>query len=901
MEMNQRPEWILHIVSNTHWDREWYFSFERYRWRLVKLMDRLVDLLENQPAAQPFLMDGQYIPIQDYLEMRPGQRDRVTRLVKTGRLQIGPWYTQPLETIASGEAMIRNLMLGIQLSLEMGAVSHIGYMIDEFGHVSQLPQICQGFGIQDIVIWRGVPRGMQSLFQWVGSDRSALQVFYSNSGYGEATALPAELENQVEMLDWTPQYRLGLENRIKTLLELRTPKATTRHLLALNGIDHSFAQENLGEVLSKAQGLVPGARLVYSTLPAYIQAVKAEHARDGIPLQTHAGELLDSNESVLTDIHSFRCEQKAFNRQVESLLEKWAEPFACLAWLAGYPYPQEGLWKAWEYVLQNHSHDSLGCCSVDEVYRQVMGRYEWAAGLAKEIQEESLQFICRQTGAPDSEVWVAVFNPLGWARDEWVVTSLDLPLALGEEYFSLYDGEQETPYTLLEQKDTFRLRYNPQRGHPTRTPVRQVTIGFFATPVPGLGYKFYQLRETAPHEHALPALCPAPGILENEFLRVKINPNGTYDLTDKITGAAFYGLGYLEDSGEAGDGYNHFPPAQDEIFTSLAAQADYRLIRDNGLTAEVQISLELHIPEGLNADRTRRSEVRAACKITQTLVLQPTSRRLDVRICIDNQARDHRMRLVFPTQLQSEHSWAAMPLEVVKRAIAVPVASENTDEQPRPTHPQQHFVDVQNGSIGLMVANQGLYEYEVTDDPSHSIALTLLRCTDRLDSGALGMIEEMKMPLGQEIGLRSFAYGVIPHAGSWESGVREADAFAAPLVAIIPRKLELECLPGVRLPMLETPLETTCGFSDVSPDSLVITAVKKHQTRNAVVVRVLNRSDQPIRGRMRLKFPGKKFAQVWQSSLAEDLIEPLSVLQDGWVEADLPGWGLWTTTWFAGE
>ena len=343
-------EWILHIVSNTHWDREWYFSFERFRWRLVKLMDRLLDVLESQPHRQPFCMDGQYIPIQDYLEIRPDQSDRVEELVRIGRLHIGPWYTQPLETIASGEAMIRNLMLGIKCSQNMGGVIRIGYMIDEFGHVSQLPQICRGFGIEDIVIWRGVPKGMKSLFQWVGSDHSILQVFYSNSGYGEATALPEEIEDYVEMVDWTPQYRMGLRSRIEALLKLRVPKATSHHLLALNGIDHSFAQENLSAVIQKSQGLLPGVRLVQSSLPAYIQAVKEEQAQQGTALQTHHGELLDSNESVLKDIHSFRCEQKALNRQVEVLLEKWAEPFASLAWIAGLPYPEAALWKAWDYV-----------------------------------------------------------------------------------------------------------------------------------------------------------------------------------------------------------------------------------------------------------------------------------------------------------------------------------------------------------------------------------------------------------------------------------------------------------------------------------------------------------------------------------------------------------------------
>jgi mannosylglycerate hydrolase len=900
MEVEPKKEWILHIISNTHWDREWYFSFERFRLRFVKLMDRLLDLLENQPAYQPFLMDGQYIPIQDYFEMRPGQRARVKQLVQAGRLQIGPWYTQPLETIASGEAMIRNLMLGIERSLELGGVTRIGYMVDEFGHVSQLPQICQGFSIEDIVIWRGVPRGMKSRFQWVGSDGSALQVFYSNAGYGEATALPCELEDFFEIVDWTPQHRSGLKNRIKALLELRTPKATTQHLLALNGIDHAYAQQDLVSIIEKAQDLIPGVRVLHSTIPDYIQTVKEAHARQEIPLQTHHGELLDSNEAVLKDIHSFRCDQKALNRQVESLLERWAEPFACLAWLAGNTYPQEELWKSWEYVLQNHSHDSLGCSSVDEVYRQVMGRYESAAGIASEIREESLQFLCRQIQlkASETEMQLVVFNPLSWARDEWVFATLDLPLALGIETFALFDREQEVPYTIFEQTDTFRVRFNPQRGHSTRTPVRQVKIGFWAASVPGIGYKSYKISGTRPVQKTFPALSPEPGMLENEFLRMKINPNGTYDLDDKTTGSVFRELGFFEDSGEAGDGYNHTRPEHDEIITSSSSQAEIRLIRDDGLHAEYQIALQLDLPEGLDSERTRRSDHRTPCKITQILTIHRFSRRVDIRVTIENQQRDHRLRLVFPTHLQSNFSWAAMPFEVVKRNIAVPDASEFEDEKPRPTHPQHHFVDVQDGKSGLVVANRGIYEYEVMDNAHRSIALTLLRCTDRLDSGSLGAVDEMKMPLGQEIGERSFQISLIPHADGWETAVREADAFAMPMEALIPRKLELEHLPGYRLPVIEPRLASEDGFIDLEPACLVITAVKKHQRDSAVVIRALNRSGQPVRARIQLKFPGKNFQQVWQANLAEDLLEQLRSTADGWVAAEIPGWGLWTTVWF---
>jgi hypothetical protein len=66
-----------------------------------------------------------------------------------------------------------------------------------------------------------------------------------------------------------------------------------------------------------------------------------------------------------------------------------------------------------------------------------------------------------------------------------------------------------------------------------------------------------------------------------------------------------------------------------------------------------------------------------------------------------------------------------------------------------------------------------------------------------------------------------------------------------------------------------------------------------------VIIRALNRGDQPMRARLRLNFPGRPFSRVWQANLKEDLLEPLPIQEGGWVEAEVPAWGLWTTAWFS--
>lgn len=90
----------IHVLSNTHWDREWYMPLEKYRVRLVRMMDRLLELMEREEDYL-FVTDGQYMMVEDYLEVRPESRERVQALVRAGRLLVGPWYTQPLETLGN--------------------------------------------------------------------------------------------------------------------------------------------------------------------------------------------------------------------------------------------------------------------------------------------------------------------------------------------------------------------------------------------------------------------------------------------------------------------------------------------------------------------------------------------------------------------------------------------------------------------------------------------------------------------------------------------------------------------------------------------------------------------------------------------------------------------------------
>jgi mannosylglycerate hydrolase len=178
----------VHVVPHTHWDREWYKPYPVFRMQLVELLDGLLPQLEADETYAHFQLDGQLAVVDDYLEIRPDERERLGRLNRAGRISMGPWYTLPDEFLVSGETHVRNLRLGIATAEAFGGAMAVGYLPDMFGHVAQMPQILAGFGLADAVVWRGVPAAIDApAFWW--EDPTAPRCGPSTCPTATATAL----------------------------------------------------------------------------------------------------------------------------------------------------------------------------------------------------------------------------------------------------------------------------------------------------------------------------------------------------------------------------------------------------------------------------------------------------------------------------------------------------------------------------------------------------------------------------------------------------------------------------------------------------------------------------------------------------------------------------------------
>ncbi|MFZ2095000.1 MAG: hypothetical protein WAV05_00030, partial [Anaerolineales bacterium] len=221
----------LHLVSHTHWDREWYLTFQQFRLKLVHLMDHLLEIFENNAEYKYFLLDGQTIILEDYLEIRPERESEIVQYIKQGRLFIGPWYISPDEFLISPEAHIRNLLEGDRLCQKYGGKMSIGYLPDTFGHIGQMPQILQGFGITEACAWRGLEDQPCEL-NWEAPDGSSVLLSFLRESYSNAANLTTSDPDK-------------FTKEIQELSLSLSASSLSGQILLMNGTDHMEPSDDL--------------------------------------------------------------------------------------------------------------------------------------------------------------------------------------------------------------------------------------------------------------------------------------------------------------------------------------------------------------------------------------------------------------------------------------------------------------------------------------------------------------------------------------------------------------------------------------------------------------------------------------------------------------------------------
>lgn len=741
------------IVPHTHWDREWYDPFQTYRMKLVSLVDELLDLMEGDPSYSHFMLDGQLAVVDDYLEIRPENEDRLRALISAGRISVGPWYVLMDEFLVSAETIVRNLELGRSRARAFGRPMAVGYLPDMFGHIAQMPQLLRLAGLHDAVVWRGVPSVVdRPAFLWSAPDGSVVRAEYLLAGYGNGAALPPEPISTVRRLD-------ALLEEFASFLAPHDP------LLVMNGSDHLRPQPQLGAVVSAINDAQHAPHLEITSLEAYL----AQRSREGLP--TWTGELRSgARANVLMGVGSNRVDVKQAAATTERALEVWAEPLSTL-FLPAESWPEEFLAVAWREVIRNSAHDSICACSADEVVVAVLHRYAEARQIAEGLTAQALahfatslteaghyiinptahprsgmvelvlpldgppgpdiQVLSEQFGLPGTMTLdgVTVKNMLGLIQgtrigaDAFVTEvqlrdasdGIDVLLTIGTE------EAQGVPVEEVKRELYTRLTSHPEYAvhlHIDQPPVRRI-LGR-STDVPGFGWSRFSPA-------ALVHPVSADGLrLANGLVDVTIDPaDGTFAL-DGVAG-----FGRLVDGGDHGDTYNYSPPLSDRTI-DRPESVSVEIVEEGPVRARASITATYLWPAEVD-DQSRSRSGERSVTVTTTIEVRADEPYVRVETEFVNPSRDHRLRVHLPLPQRSDHSEAECAFAVVRRGL---VAEGRPDEAPTPTFPSKRFVQ----AGGLTVVHHGLVEYElvdVIDGEARTLALTVLRATGMLSR--LGM------------------------------------------------------------------------------------------------------------------------------------------------------------------
>lgn len=844
----------VYIISHSHWDREWYMAYEQHHMRLIELIDDLLELFEVDPSFNSFHLDGQTIILDDYLQVRPEKRQAIQQAINEGKLRIGPFYILQDDFLISSESNVRNMLIGMEESRKWGTPVMLGYFPDTFGNMGQTPQLMKQAGISAAAFGRGVkPIGFDnqvleaenyssqySEMWWKGPDQTAIFGLLFANWYSNGNEIPVEKEAALAF--W------------KQKLADAEQYASTNHLLMMNGVDHQPVQKDISKAIHLANELFPDYEFIHSNFTDYLEAVQKDVPED---LGSVEGELTSQETDgwyTLANTASARVYLKQWNTKVQRQLENITEPLATIAYEVSGNYPHDQLDYAWKTLMQNHPHDSICGCSVDSVHREMIPRFEKADEVGKYLAQDSLEQLTAAidtTGFPKDSFPFVIVNTAGMDKTGEAEITIELerkrfaegiPEQLYQELENLpkrkYHVETKSGATIpaILSEETVQFGYDLPKDR-FRVPymVKMIKVTLPLENMPAFSWETFALVEgEAKAEEKETMIHQSGRIIENGPLHLTIEKNGTITMEDRKNKRKLNNLHIFEDIGDIGNEYIFKQPFYDQpILSSNKENSEVKVLVDTPEIAKISILQEMEIPvsadERLEKEqqmvvefryrKAERSKEKRILQIKTIMTIRKDSKKIDFETTLDNQMKDHRLRVLFPTKLHVKHHEADSIFEVVKRPNHVSKSWEN------PTNPQhqQAFVNIHDEEYGVTVGNFGLNEYEVTEDGQ--IAVTLLRSV-----GELGDWGYFPTPEAQCLGEHRFNYSIELH-GPEEKFSTYLHAYAAQ----IPFSTQ-------QIKHHEGTLISKQQYLTIKSETFAITALKRSKFSDKVIVRGFNMS-----------------------------------------------------------
>ena len=809
------------FIPHTHWEGAVFITREDYLQTGLQNILRALKLLQADPSYR-FTLD-QACYVKPFLERYPEAEAAMRKFIAEGRLAIvGGMDVMPDCNMPSGESFVRQILYGKGFFREkLGVDVTTGWQLDTFGHHPQVPQIMASAGFTSFWFFRGVPSmETPSEFLWKGIDGSQIAAFWLPHGYSINYGSPARLPEFVEF--------------IKGRFHMLDPQSRGSDRVGLAGADVSEPEEHVPGLVEQFNRQ-PNA-------PFHLRLGVPKDFEDVVSRRPDRPVLALDLNPIFQGAYSSRIELKQQQRELERLLTT-AEKLAALGHWLGLPPDVAGLWRAWEPVLFNQTHDLASGVMTDRVYDDTQASYSFSKRLADELVESGLERVAAKIDTQGDGIPVVVWNTLGWSRTEAAEVDVGIADADVRDLVVVDHAGQPAQHQIVAAE-----RY-ADGG------LLRAKVAFIARDVPALGHAVYHLRpRRGGAATAVASPAKEPGVIENEHYRVTLN----------VASGAITGILVKQDNWQALAGPAVVSREQDrgdlwELYRPL----------DGG--SRIAMTNKQPVPQPgkaiFSGDSTDKpgtteagpvfSEFRVAHPFgngtfATSVRLYAGQRRIDVRTQIVNNEKFVRYQALFPTTIRNGRTVHEIPFGAVERPAGI-------------EFPAQNWAEYGDGKQGVAILNRGLPGNLTTDG---TMMLSLARATAIVAYGfqggyGPGMSSDTGFELGKQL---TFDYAVVPHGGDW----REAGIYRAGLEFNNPL-LVRKALPHAGS------LPKRWGLLDVSHPNVVVSALKPG-AGGAAVLRVYEAAGTPC-PQVKIRFHAR-VAAAEEVNLMEDPGRNLPLAED---------------------
>lgn len=776
----------VHLTGNAHIDAAWLWPWTETVDVVRRTFGTALQLMDEYPTYTYSQSAAAYN--EWMLEKYPSIHRQIQNRVKEGRWEmVGGMWVEPDLNMPDGESLVRQLLIGKRFFKEkFGSDVRIGWNPDSFGYNWQLPQIYKRSGIDYFVTqkmtWNDSNQLPMKLFWWQAPDGSRVLTYFPHDYVneveplrisGDVAALQAAHPGVPEMMHL---FGIGDHGGGPTRVMLESGMRWSRD-------DVVFPKTSFGT----AQGFFSDVERKIDTARAPVWNYKElAKGNTSLPLPANGKLTLPAwNDELYFEYHrgvftSQASHKRNMRESEEQLLN--AEKYSSLAWLAGDSYPAEQLTEAWKKVLFNQFHDLAAGSGIADIYRDAQRDYDFVRMQAEQISSHSLKTIASQIDTRGDGVAVLVVNPLAWERTDLASVNVQMRNSSGSLISVLNSRGEPQPYQVL--------------SHNTSLNTYQLLARI--DHVPSLGYEVLHVVTAAETKRNLRSDLKVEGFtLENEALRVSVDPktgciSSLYEKKTRFEAIAAKGCGNeliaFKDTPKEYDAWN-IDADFERQFTKLDMVDSVEVVEKGPLRATIRVT---------------RSWQQS--KFVQDISLYDGLDRVDIANEIDWHETHILLKAAFPLAASSSEATFEIPYGSITR----PTTRDNKFDAAKFEVPALRWADLGDRDHGFSLINESKYGY---DAKANVLRISLLRSPTWPDPDA-------------DRGHHSFSYSLYPHSKSWKEAltVRRGYEFNYKLAAM-PVESHQGSLPASH------------SFAGVKQDNVILTAMKKTEDGNALVLR----------------------------------------------------------------